>query len=158
MMPRKLTRLAFLAALLPSLAAADATLSVHAPFVRLAPPGATTTGVFMQIRNAGKSDRALVKADCRCAKTVELHTHINDNGVMKMRAIPAIDIRAGTQTDLKPGSFHVMLIDMSRELKEGDTIALTLTFDDASQQTIDAPVRSIHTEAAKLPASHGAHP
>ena len=131
--------------------AADTTLRIHEPYIRLAPPGAAATGAFMRIENAGAADRQLVKAESPAAKTVELHTHINEGGMMKMRAVPFIAIKAGGQTELKPGSYHVMLIGLTQPLKDGDPVAITLTFDDGSQQRISAPARPIHAEAA----SHG---
>ena len=127
--------------------AADAGLRIHAPYVRLAPPGAAATGAFMRIENAGAADRQLVKAESPAAKTVELHTHINEGGMMKMREVPSIAIKAGGQTELKPGSYHVMLIGLTQPLKDGDQVPITLTFDDGSQQRISAPARPIHAEA-----------
>ena len=158
-MPQTLPRLTFLLATtlsvlaLPSYAAdtAETALRIHAPYVRLAPPGAAATGAFMRIENTGATDRQLIKAESPAAKTVELHTHINEGGMMKMRAVPFIAIKAGGQTELKPGSYHVMLIGLTQPLKDGDPVAITLTFDDGSQQRISAPARPIHAEAA----SHG---
>lgn len=127
--------------------AADTGIMIHDPYVRLAPPNAQATGAFMLIKNSGSSERKLIKAASPAAKTVELHTHINENGVMKMREVPAIDIKAHGQTELKPGSYHVMLIDMKAPLKEGDTVPITLSFDDGSTQQIAAPVRKTQTAA-----------
>ena len=125
--------------------AADANLLVKDPYVRLAPPNAPTTGAFMVIKNVGNADRELVKAESPMAKTAELHNHINDNGVMKMREVQSIDIKANSQAELKPGSYHIMLIDMKQALKEGDIVPITLTFDDGEKKSIEAPVRRIQT-------------
>ena len=121
--------------------AADSAITIQDPYVRLVPPGIKTTGGFMLIRNTGKADRQLVKAESPAAGTVELHTHINDNGVMKMRAVASIAVKAGAQAELKPGSYHVMLIDLKESLKEGDSIPISLTFDDGSTFNVQAPVR-----------------
>ena len=121
----------------------DQALAIHDPYVRLAPPNAPTTGAFMIIKNTGASDRQLVKAESNAAKTVQLHNHINENGVMKMREVPSIDIKANGQAELKPGSYHVMLIDLTAQLKEGDSVPLTLHFDDGSSQQVAAPVRKL---------------
>lgn len=133
--------------------AADTDIMIHDPYVRLAPPNAQATGAFMLIKNSGSTDRKLIKAASPAAKTVELHTHINENGIMKMREVPAINIKAHGQTELKPGSYHVMLIDMQAVLKEGDSVAITLSFDDGSTQQIAAPVRKIQVTA--MPAEKG---
>lgn len=120
--------------------AADSVSAVD-PYVRLAPPGAPATGAFMVLKNAGDKDVKVVKAESPVAKVTELHTHINEGGVMKMRQVPAIDIKAKGEAELKPGGLHVMLIDMKAPLKEGDQVAITLGFDDGSSKKIEAPVR-----------------
>jgi len=130
-------------------ALADSALSVHTPYTRLMPPGIKTTGSFMLIKNDGDSDRRLVRAESPAAKIVELHTHLNENGVMKMRPVPHIDIKAHGQTALKPGSFHVMLIDLTAPLNEGDKVPITLKFDDGSSIAIEAPVRKLQATMSK---------
>ena len=120
--------------------AADA-ITVVDPYVRQAPPGAMATGAFMIIRNAGARDVKLVKADNPATKVTELHTHINDGGVMKMRPVKDIPVKAKGETALKPGGLHVMLIDMKAAMKEGDMIPITLTFDDGSSKKVDVPVK-----------------
>ncbi len=151
-MHRPLIRLALrLVAALPGASlAADPALIIHAPYVRLAPPNAPATGAFMRISNSGPEQRTLVKATSPAARNVELHNHINDNGVMKMRQVAHIEIKAGGQAELKPGSYHVMLIGMLQPLKEGDAIPITLSFDDGSSQQISAPVQKI-----QMPMQHG---
>ena len=136
----------------PAWATETAPIRIETPYVRLAPPNAQATGAFMLVRNSGNTERKLLKAESPVAATVELHNHINENGVMKMRQVPHIAIPAHGQTELKPGSYHVMLIDMKAPLKENDSVPLTLTFDDGSTQRIDAPVRKPHTSA---PSAHG---
>lgn len=124
----------------PSLAT-EADVSVADPYVRMVPPGIPTTGAFMVIKNNGEVDRKLLRADSPVAKTVELHRHLNDNGVMKMRQVREIDIKAKSEAVLKPGAYHVMLIDLKQAIKEGETIPMTLTFDDGSTKKIDVPVK-----------------
>jgi hypothetical protein len=119
--------------------AAD-NVTVQDPYVRLAPPNAPATGAFMVIKNNGDKDVKVVKADNPLSKATELHTHINDGGVMKMRPVPAIDIKAKGEAVLKPGGLHVMLIDLKAPMKEGDSVPITLTFDDGSSKQVDAKV------------------
>lgn len=123
-------------------------LSVHEPYVRLAPPNAPATGAFMVIRNGGDKDVKVVKADNPASKTTELHNHVNDGGVMKMRPVPAIDIKAGGEAVLKPGSLHVMMIGLKNPLNEGDVVPITLTLDDGSTKQVDAKVVRV------MPAGH----
>jgi periplasmic copper chaperone A len=115
-------------------------VTVQDPYVRLAPPNAPATAAFMVIRNAGDKDVKVVKADNPVSKVTELHTHLNEGGVMKMRPVPAIDVKAKGEAVLKPGGLHVMMIDLKAPMKEGDTVPLTLTFDDGSTKKVDAKV------------------
>ena len=117
--------------------AAD-NVSVQDPNVRLTPPSAPATGAFMVIRNASDKDVRVVKADNPVSKATELHTYVNEGGVMKMRPIPAIEIKAKGEAVLKPGGLHVMMIDLKVPMKEGDTVPITLTFDDGSSKQVDA--------------------
>ncbi len=122
------------------LAGAADNVSVQDPYVRLAPPNAPATGAFMVIKNNGDKDVKVLKADNPASKVTELHTHINDGGVMKMRPVPAIEVKAKGEAVLKPGGLHVMLIGLRRPLKEGERIALALTFERAGTIEIEARV------------------
>ena len=122
------------------LAGAADNVSVQDPYVRLAPPNAPATAAFMVIRNGGDKDVKVVKADNPVSRVTELHTHINDGGVMRMRPVPAIEVKAKGEAVLQPGGLHVMLIDMKAPMKEGDSVPITLTFDDGSSKTINAKV------------------
>ena len=130
------------------LAAAADTVSVENPYVRLVPPSAQTTGAFMVIRNNGDKDVKVLKADNPVSTVTELHTHLNEGGVMKMRQVPAIDIKAKGEAVLQPGGLHVMLIDLKAPLKEGDVVPITLNFDDGSSKKVEAKVQKIVPQPA----------
>ena len=123
-------------------------ISVVDPYVRMAPPGAKVTAAFMVVKNTSDKDIQIVKADSPAAKVTELHNHINDNGVMRMRQVKEIPLPAKGEAVLKPGGYHVMLIDMQAPLKEGDKLAITLKFSDGGTKTIEAPVKR---QAAEMP-------
>lgn len=139
-MKRLLTVFASLAVSTAAFAGAADQVSVHQPYVRLAPPNAPTTGAFMVLRNSGGQPVKLVKADNPASRVTELHTHVNDNGVMKMRPVPAIELPAKGEAVLQPGGLHVMLIELKAPLKEGDSVPLTLSFDDGSSKQVEARV------------------
>lgn len=132
-----------------ALAASADNVTVHEPYVRLAPPNAPATGAFMVIKNNGDKDVKVLKADNPASKVTELHTHLNEGGVMKMRPVAAIDIKAKGEAVLQPGGLHVMLINMNAPLKEGDSVPITLTFDDGSSKKVDAKV--VRPVAAGMP-------
>ena len=136
------------------LAGAADNVSVQDPYVRLAPPNALATGAFMVIKNNGDQGVKVLKADNPVSRVTELHTHINDGGVMKMRPVPAIDIKAKGEAVLKPGGLHVMLIDLKAPMKEGDSVPITLTFDDGSSKQVDAKVVKPTAMPAPMPTGH----
>ena len=121
-------------------AAAADDIVVHDPYIRLAPPNAPASAAFMVLHNKGGHDVRLLKADNPLARATELHTHIDDGGVMRMRPVAAIEIKAGGEAVLKPGGMHIMLIDLKAPLKEGDLVPMTLGFDDGSSKSIEIRV------------------
>jgi hypothetical protein len=120
--------------------AAD-SVAVVDPHVRMVPPGAMATAAFMVLKNSGDKVAKLVKAENSASKVTELHTHLNEGGMMKMRRVPSIDIKAKGEAALEPGGLHVMMIDLKAPLKEGDKVAITLVFDDGSSKKVEAPIR-----------------
>ena len=134
--------------------AAD-NVTVQDPYVRLAPPNAPAAGAFMVIKNNGDKDVKVVKAANPVSKVTELHTHLNEGGVMKMRPVPAIDIKAKGEAVLQPGGLHIMMIDLKAPMKEGDVVPITLTFDDGSNKQVDAKV--VRPMAAPMPMGEHKH-
>ena len=131
-------RIAFALASLSLAAAAHAQVTVSDPWVRATVPQQKATGAFMQL-TAAKEAR-LVSASSPVAGVVEIHEMAMTDNVMKMRALPAgLELPAGKAVDLKPGGYHVMLMDLKGEVKEGDTVPLTLVFEgkDGKRQNLD---------------------
>lgn len=140
------SRLSFLGLLLALLAApAAAQVAVTDAWVRGTVPGQKGTGAFMQLTST--VDMTLVGAASPAAKIVEIHEMAVDGGVMRMRAVDKLALPAGKAIDLKPGGYHVMLIDLAQPLKEGDVVPVTLTFADKAgkkiTQEVKVPVRAL---------------
>jgi copper(I)-binding protein len=89
-------------------------------------------GGYMLIRNQGAADR-LVSASSPAAAKVELHVHINDGGVMKMREVPGYDVPAKGSFELKPGGAHLMFMNIKQPFKEGEKVPVTLKFEKAGE-------------------------
>jgi len=134
---------AFLIGPCTSALAADA-VSVSQPWVRATVAGQSVAGAYMDI--TAKANAALVGVASPVAAKTELHTMTMDGGVMKMRPLDKLDLPAGKTVSLKPGGYHVMLIDIRRELKAGERVPLTLTVQDPhgvkSTLQVDAEVRA----------------
>lgn len=101
------------------------------------------SGAFMTIKNSGSTADKLIKAESTIADAVELHTMVDDNGVLQMRPVESIEVPANGEVQLKPGGFHVMLIGLKKDLTPGDPVMITLTFAQAGQVTVNADVRAM---------------
>lgn len=116
-------------------------LTAHDAWAREPMGGRTMTGVFVVVENAGATPRAIVSASTDAAEKVELHEMKNDGGMMRMAPVKQIDVPAKGKVELKPGSFHVMLFGIKGKPAAGDTMQLTLTFDDGTKITTPAQFR-----------------
>lgn len=134
------------------LAAAADAVAVHNPYVRQAPPGVQATAAFMVLQNDGGKDAKVLKADSPAALVTEMHQHSNAGGVMKMRPVAAIDIKAHGSATLQPGGLHLMLIDLKAPLQAGQTVPITLHFDDGSSKEVVATV--VRPGALPAPMEH----
>lgn len=136
--------------------AAQAQVTVAEPWIRGTVAQQSATGLFAKITAAqgGK----LVAGSSPVAGVVEVHEMRMDGSTMKMRAVPALDLPAGQAVELKPGGFHVMLMDLKRPLKTGDKVPVSLVVELAGgqRQTVEitAEVRAIG-QAPKM--DHGQH-
>ena len=123
--------------------AADA-VSVSNPWLRASVPGQSVAGAYMDI--TAKARAALIAVESPVAGKAELHTMTMEGGVMKMRPLEKLELPANKTVNLKPGGYHVMLIDIKRELKAGERVPLTLTLQDQkgakSTLHLDAEVRA----------------
>lgn len=115
-----------------------AQVSVSSPWARSTVPGQTGTGAFMTI--VSKEGARLVGAASPVAGVVELHEMAMDNNVMKMRAIPGLDLPAGREVQLKPGGYHVMLLDLKQTLKAGEKVRIELRLETRDGKRVTQPV------------------
>lgn len=102
-----------------------------------------TTGGYLTVANSGAEPDYLIAAAAPAglADAVELHSVVDEGGMMRMRPVERIEVPAGGEVALKPGGFHIMFIGVKQELKPGDTVRLSLTFAKAGTVELDAAVR-----------------
>lgn len=124
-------------------------VTVSDAYARAVPPGQSNSASFMVLTNGSATGHALVAAESSVSKVAELHTHTMSEGMMKMRQVEKIDIPANGLTQLEPGGLHVMLIGLTQDLKPGDEVSLTLTFEDGSKRALVAPVRNLQMKMMK---------
>jgi hypothetical protein len=122
--------------------AAD-NLQVQDIYVRAVPPGQSNSAAFLSLTNADQTDHALVAAESSISKVAELHTHLKEEGMMKMRRVERIDLPPGETVKLQPGGLHVMLIGLTKQLSPGEDVDITLVFEDGSRTALTAPVKTV---------------
>jgi copper(I)-binding protein len=132
--------------------AAHAQVQVQDPWVRGMVETQKATGAFMRLTSPNAA--RLVGVSSPVAGVVEIHQTTMEGGVMRMRPVQAIELPAGKAVELRPGGYHVMLMQVPRPLKEGEKVPITLVVEgkDGKRQTIEveAPVKALAT-----PAHHG---
>jgi copper(I)-binding protein len=137
--------------------AAQAEVAVQDAWVRATVPQQKATGAFMQLRSS--TPMRLIAASSPLTPTVEVHEMAMEDNVMRMRQIPGIDLLPGQTVELKSGGYHVMLMNLTQQVKAGDTVALTLVFEgqDGQRETkeVKAPVRALNSVPSQ--AKQGEH-
>lgn len=116
-------------------------LNVDGAWIRGVPPSAKSTAAFMTIQNNGTDDMILVSASCEIAELVQVHTMEHVGEMMKMKEIKELLVPAKGEAVLAPMGYHIMLIDLTRAITEGETILLSLNFADGTKVNIDAVVK-----------------
>jgi len=142
--------------------AATAQTQIHEPWVRATVPHQGATGMFARITSA--QGARLVEASSPVAGVAEIHEMSMDGDVMRMRAIPALDLPPGRTVELRPGGFHVMLKELRRQLSAGEVVPVTLVIEgrDGRRETlqVQAPVRALGAgqgHGAGHGSEHGRH-
>jgi len=151
----------FTASLLLACSALQAqTVEVKDAWARATVPGQKGTGAFMNI--TARNGARLVGVSTPVAGVAEVHEMKMEGDIMKMRALPALDLPAGQTVQLKPGGYHLMLMDLKQPLPKGSTLPLTLRLQDAqgveTLLEVSVPVSTAAPAAmAGNAADHGAH-
>ena len=134
---------------------AQAQTTVKDPWVRGTVAGQKATGLFAQITST--SGGKLVSATSPVAGVVEIHEMVMDGNVMKMRAMPGLELPAGKTVELKPGGYHVMLMDLKQELKAGDIGAGDAGHRRRRRQARDGRGQGARQGAGRQPAATSKH-
>lgn len=140
---------AFLAASLLSVSA-FAQVTVSEPWIRATVPAQKVTGAFMRVQSAAPA--RLVGVQSEVAGRAELHEMAMQGQTMRMRRVDAIALPAGKPVDLASGGYHIMLMDLKRQVKEGESVELTLQVEDAAGKRQD-----VKLNVPVKPLTHSAH-
>jgi periplasmic copper chaperone A len=148
----RIHRLTFLLALawaIPALAADQrmGSLTITQPWSRATAPGAAVGVAYFEIVNSGGQD-TLLRVEAPIAQYVEMHSMTSIGGLMQMRQVLSVDVPAKGRVRFEPGGLHVMLIDLTQPLKEGQRFPLTLVFQHAGSMRVEAIVQGLGATAA----------
>ena len=140
-------------------AQASAPVTVLAPWARATVQGQRTSGAFMTLE--AKEPVTLVGASSPVAGRAELHEMKLEGDVMRMREVDSLRVEAGKPLQLKPGGFHMMLVDLKAPLAPNTSIPLTLPFRTAAgeqrQLALQVPVSATPPKEAGAHGSHSKH-
>ena len=135
---------------------AQANVSVKDAWVRATVPAQKATGAFMQLQAA--RDSKFVSASSPLTPNVEVHEMAMQGDVMRMRQVQSVDLPAGQLVELKPGGYHIMLLNLKAQVKEGESVPFTLVFEgkDGKRETVEikAPVKALNSTAKPAHAGH----
>ena len=116
-------------------------MTVSDAWARPSPMMERAGAAYMVLQNNGAAEDKLLSVESDVAKTIELHETKESNGMMAMSPVPNVSVPANGKAELKPGGYHVMLIGLTRELKVGDKVQLTLNFEKAGKIPVTAEVK-----------------
>lgn len=124
------------------------TIAVTDAWVRATVPAQKATGAFLTLTNNG-ADVTLVAVDSPIAGVTQIHKMVMSDGIMRMREVEGgVSLKAGKSLELKPGGFHIMMMDLNQAVKTGDRVPLTLTLKQANGEQmmtrVDAEVRGLN--------------
>jgi len=121
----------------------SAEVKITDAWVRENAPGQSVGAAYMTLTSP--QDSTLVYAETPSADSVEIHSMTMENGVMKMRMLEELALKAGKPEKLSPGGFHLMLFDLHKPLKAGEKVTFRLCFKDKSnkitEQNVTLPVK-----------------
>ena len=128
-----------LALLLPAAAARATEMEVVQPWARVT-PGSHTGAVYFTLHNGGAQPDRLMSGATPLARRAEMHSSIEENGVMRMEKIDAVEVNAGGSVPFQPSGMHVMLIGLDPSAAPGKTMPVTLHFEHAGDIQVNVPI------------------
>ena len=136
---------------LPASAQPAGELTITRPWTRAAGQNGTGAG-FLGIGNAGRAADRLIGASAPIARVTEIHTHVREGDILRMRPVEAIEIPAGQTVTLQPGGFHLMLIGLKEPLIQGQAVPVTLRFERVGEVPV---MLAVQPAGARGPMPHG---
>lgn len=132
-------------------ASAAAQVTVREPWIRATVPAAQATGAFMEL--VSKQDARLVEVRSPAAGIIEIHQMSMQGDRMMMSAVESLDLPAGKPVALASGGYHIMMMDLKRQMKAGETVPMTLVIEQKGKKRetveVQVPVKPLSYTAPK---------
>ncbi|WP_159267364.1 copper chaperone PCu(A)C [Zhongshania aliphaticivorans] len=141
-------------ALTPLLAHA---LEISDARVRGLPPTQRNTAAFFTLLNTSDKTVQVTAGSSDAAEVVEIHKHVHGNGMVSMQEQDSVRLEAGASLVFAPGGYHLMLINLTRPIREGEQVRFSLKTSDGKEVVVNAPVISVLNETAAPNAHKGMH-
>ena len=126
------------------------SLEISDPWSRATPKGSSVAAGYMTIKNTGSTPDRLMSGSSDVAPKVEVHEMKMEDGIAKMRPVKGgLEIKPGETVELKPGSFHVMFVELKKPLTAGEHVKATLVFEKAGKVNVEYDVRAMGAEPAQ---------
>ncbi|WNK01152.1 copper chaperone PCu(A)C [Thalassospiraceae bacterium LMO-JJ14] len=130
-------------------------IMVEQAWARATAGPAKAGAAYMTLINMGKEADRLVDVQSELAARTEIHTHLMESGIMRMRRVDGVEIAPGTTEILQPGGLHIMFMGLKAPFKEGQELPLTLVFEKAGRIDITFEVQGVGTKS--MPQGHNMH-
>ena len=120
------------------------SISVLHPWARATPGPAKAGAGYLGIKNDGTTADRLVKAESKLSKRTEIHTHLMDDGVMRMMHVEeGVEVPSGQEVTFEPGGLHIMFMGLKSPFKEGESLPVTLYFEKAGKVDVELTVKGV---------------
>ena len=121
----------------------SASIRVENAWARATPGLAKNGGAYFTAVNTGREADRIVGVASEMSARTELHTHLHDNGIMRMRQVDGVDVPAGGRVTFKPGGHHIMFIGLRKPFRKGESFPVTLTFAKAGKLSVNVTVMGV---------------
>ncbi len=135
----------------------EKSIEIDRAYVRATIPGTTVSSAYMNIVNNSDEPMILVGASGEVSDRIEIHQHLMEDGMMKMRQVDSLVVSANNQVILQPSGYHLMIFNLVKPLTEGNEINVTLRFSNGKNVDVSLPVQSIKRKKQKEKAHHHHH-
>lgn len=119
---------------------AENTITVNDGYVKASIPGSEVTASYMTLSNTSNKAMTLQKVSSTVSDRIEIHEHSMADGMMRMREVGEITIKANSKVVLQPSGLHLMIFSLKQQITDKDVIPLTLYFSDNTEVKIQLPV------------------